>query len=282
MRAPKDVKDMEDNSKIGMREAASAARNAAGESEELTVVTLRRGETMVETRVCTEENVMGMLGRFVEEVRDPASDMILACAYRTAKAGLTVSQECLGCAWKESDRSALGRFRKAMSGRNLAEIEDDAETAVVWVEREDGQVAKVLVPAADEDFWCCIDRAFPRSWELMDEGMAWPDGQDGRTMATWDASFGPGEDEELATWLAEAMTEYHGALDDQDATVDAVRSEGIAVVTWIADGREARQTIALNPGDFEKLAVGHDPVAEQWEDGCGNLVCIENAQVGTE
>lgn len=152
------------------------------------------------------------------------------------------------------------------------------ETAVVWVERDDGQVAKVLVPAADGDFWYCIDRAFPRSWEQMAEGVAWPDGQDGRTMASWDASFGPGEDEELATWLAEAMTEYHGELDDQDATVDAVRSEGIAVVTWIVDGREARQTIALNPGDFERLAVGHDPVAEQWEDGCGNLVCIENAE----
>ena len=279
MRAPEDVKDMENNSKIGMREAASAARNAAGESEELTVVTLRRGETMVETRVCTEENVMGMLGRFVEEVRDPASDMILACAYRTAKAGLTVSQECLGCAWKESDRSALGRFRKAMSGRNLAETEDDVETATIWVTRADGDVAKVDLPhEAEDDFWTAIDREYPTAWAMLDEA----DVEADETEHRWDVRFRAGEDEELATWLAEAMTEYHGALDDQDATVDAVRSEGIAVVTWIADGREARQTIALNPGDFEKLAVGHDPVAEQWEDGCGNLVCIENAQVGTE
>lgn len=259
MRAPQDVKDMEDNSRIGMREAASAARNAAGESEELKVVTLRRGETMVEIRVCAEENVMDMLDRFVEEVRDPASDMILACAYRTAKAGLTVSQECLGCAWKESDRPALGRFRKAMSGRNLAE-EDDAETAVVWVEREDGQVAKVLVPAADEDVWYCIDRAFPRSWELMDEGMAWPDGQDGRTMATWGASFGPGEDAELAVWLKEGKgftVQVSDALRPEEAHGTDIWCEGrfASLDEAVAKAREEARGKPSNPGRFRKAWV---------------------------
>ena len=188
---------MEDNSRIGMREAASAARNAAGESEELTVVTLRRGETMVETRVCTEENVMDMLGGFVEEVRDPASDMILACAYRTAKAGLTVSQECLGCAWKESDRSALGRFRKATSGRNLAE-EDEDEAAYLYYERKDGMMARVELRG--EDVWSAVETAYPRSWDLMAEERV-VDVCEDPSRYRWDEKFRPGEDEELAKWL---------------------------------------------------------------------------------
>lgn len=196
MRAPKDVKDMEENSRIGMKEAAGAARNAAEASDELTVVTLRRGDVAVETRVCTEENVMDMLGRFVEEVRDPASDMILACAYRTAKAGLTVTQECLGCAWKESDRPALGRFRKAMSGRNLAEDEDEA--AFMYYEREDGRMARVELRGVD--VWGAVETAYPRSWGLMAEDRV-VDVCEDPARYRWDEKFRPGEDEELAKWL---------------------------------------------------------------------------------
>lgn len=150
------------------------------------------------------------------------------------------------------------------------------ETATIWITRADGEVAKVDLPwhEDDEDLWFAIDREFPTAWAMLDEADVLCD----EAEHGWDVRFRAGEDEELALWLAGAMSEYHGALDEQDATVDAVRSEGTAVVTWIVDGREARQVISLNPGDFEKIAIGHDPVAEQWEDGCGKLVCIENSE----
>ena len=46
------------------------------------------------------------------------------------------------------------------------------------------------------------------------------------------------------------------------------------VIRW-ADG--SVMTIALNPGDAERIGDGADPVEEGWEDGCGNTVCWENA-----
>lgn len=189
---------MEENSRIGMKEAAGAARNVAEASDELTVVTLRRGDVAVETRVCTEENVMDMLGRFVEEVRDPRSDMILACAYRRTKAGLDVTQECLGSAWKESDKAALGRFRRATSGRNLAEDEDEPEAAYLYYEREDGTMARVELRG--EDVWGAVETAYPRSWDLMAEDRV-VDVCEDPARYRWDDKFRPGEDEELAKWL---------------------------------------------------------------------------------
>lgn len=89
------------------------------------------------------------------------------------------------------------------------------------------------------------------------------------------------------TWLAVAdkaeiakrqelawMCNYARTL-ESGATIEADRSDGIATVTW-PDG--AIQTISLNQGDFELLALGADPEAEGWEDGMGNVVCRENAK----
>ena len=100
-----------------------------------------------------------------------------------------------------------------------------------------------------------------------------------------DVRFALGDDDGLAVWLAETFYScgYVRRALRPGVVVEARRSDGIAVVTWTVDGQARRvQTIALNRGDFERIAVGHDPEAEQWEDGNGNLVCVENAQVGTE
>lgn len=53
-------------------------------------------------------------------------------------------------------------------------------------------------------------------------------------------------------------------------------TDEIATVTW-DDGAE--QMIVLNIGDRDLLEQGHDPVAEGWEDGCGNAVCRANATI---
>ena len=37
-------------------------------------------------------------------------------------------------------------------------------------------------------------------------------------------------------------------------------------------------TISLMPHDFELICIGHNPVAEYWEDGSGLTVCYENAE----
>lgn len=46
-------------------------------------------------------------------------------------------------------------------------------------------------------------------------------------------------------------------------------------IEW-EDGRT--MAIALGHGDAELIRNGANPVAERWEDGCGHLVCYENAQ----
>lgn len=150
------------------------------------------------------------------------------------------------------------------------------ETATIWITRADGEVAKVDLPHGDEDLWTAIDREFPTAWTLMDENDVLAE----ETEHAWDVRFRPGEDEELAMWLASAMYPVMVRTAPQaGVVVEARRSEGVATVTW-SDGPDGprRMTIALNPGDFERIAIGHDPVAEQWEDGNGNLVCVENAE----
>ena len=144
----------------------------------------------------------------------------------------------------------------------------------VYIEREDGQQAKVAVPDVGEDVWTCILKAYPAAYDLMDEGRILVDDGAGYE---WDESFGPGEDEALAQWLAEGVQHYSGGLDGSDATIEADRREGIATVTWAVDGLELSQDIDLNEGDFEKIVLGADPVAEGWEDGNGVLVCRGNA-----
>lgn len=72
---------------------------------------------------------------------------------------------------------------------------------VVLVARKtDGKTARVDVPDTGEDLWYSIDRAYPRSYDLMDESMVTPT----EHAESWDEKFGPGEDPELEAWLQEA------------------------------------------------------------------------------
>lgn len=83
--------------------------------------------------------------------------------------------------------------------------------------------------------------------------------------------------EELSGLNAVDQTYYAGIL-PSGARIEAQRIEGIARIIWAVDGGEAVQEISLNVGDFDSIACGADPIAEAWEDGSGNLVCLENAR----
>lgn len=85
-----------------------------------------------------------------------------------------------------------------MSGEQDCMME--SETVAVFVERDDGCQARVMVPDVGEDVWACILKAYPRSFDLIGEDRIVVDDGAGYS---WSASFGPGEDAELAVWLKE-------------------------------------------------------------------------------
>lgn len=71
-----------------------------------------------------------------------------------------------------------------------------------WVEREDGEVAKVLVNDwhAGGTIWEALERDYPEAVDLMDEC---PESDKVSQRRTWDETFRPGQGEGLAAWLAE-------------------------------------------------------------------------------
>ena len=121
--------------------------------------------------------------------------------------------------------------------------------------------------------WGAVAKAYPLSYGLIDEHMVLPNDTD----YEWDEKFGPGEDKTLANWIVGYIDTYDGELAD-GASIHADLIDGYAAVTWTEDGREFVQFISLNPGDFEEIVLGADPVADGWEDGCGKLVCRANAE----
>lgn len=165
----------------------------------------------------------------------------------------------------------------------FAWLKEGLARSVAYIERDDGRIAAIgLAWEPDDDAWTAIGRCYPTAEEMMGEDVQLL--PDDREYAP-DVRFALGDDDGLAVWLAETFYScgYVRRALRPGVVVEARRSDGIAVVTWTVDGQARRvQTIALNRGDFERIAVGHDPEAEQWEDGNGNLVCVENAQVGTE
>lgn len=84
-----------------------------------------------------------------------------------------------------------------MSGRS-----GEKEIVNVFVRREDGEQARVMVPDVGEDVWTCILSAYPRAYDLMDEDRILVDDGAGYE---WDESFGVGQDRELAAWLKEGL-----------------------------------------------------------------------------
>jgi len=142
----------------------------------------------------------------------------------------------------------------------------------------DGRIAKLdelPEPADDEDMWNVIEKVFPVSYRLIDEHMVLPDDTD----YEWDEEFCPADDKSLANWIVRYVYTYDGELAD-GASIHADKYDGYAAVTWTEDGREFVQYISLNPGNFEEIVLGADPVAEGWEDGCGKPVCRANATGG--
>lgn len=90
---------------------------------------------------------------------------------------------------------------------------------ILVVRKRDGHAAKVEVPDVDEDLWTCIDRAYPRAYDLMDESMVTPS----EHIEGWDEKFGPGEDPELAEWLQECEARVV-ELDEMERVVKVVGS----------------------------------------------------------
>lgn len=79
-----------------------------------------------------------------------------------------------------------------------------AAEMTIQVERADGAVAWVTMPDPEpdgDDIWGPLEAAFPRSYDLIDEGMIVP-GYVARMRP--DAVFrAPGDDEALASWIME-------------------------------------------------------------------------------
>lgn len=143
----------------------------------------------------------------------------------------------------------------------------------VYIERADGRLARIVLPDEEyEGVWEAIECIYPTSYELIDVDMVLP--SDGEY--SWDISLEPGNDELLTAWLLGGDT-YDGELAD-GAHIHADRREGIAAVIWTQDGREYVQTIYMNSLDYSAIAMGADPIAEHWEDGCGRTVCRANAE----
>lgn len=138
-----------------------------------------------------------------------------------------------------------------------------------YIKREgDGRIARLKL-ADGEDVWDEIGEAFPVSYFIIDDEMLLPDGD-----YEWDEGFIPGEDVDLSGWILVGET-YDGELSD-GAHIHAERRWHIAIVTWPEKGYE--QSISITPREFIDLAMGADPIADGWEDGCGRRVCIENAR----
>lgn len=262
-----DVDEPRDDAQEELRELARAYRNLVRKDEERHTLMIRyRGESC--SSVIEYDDVESLKAGYEEEVARAValgSDIawIAACAAEPDDRGHNRT------VW---EARVTGADIQAL--REQREAQAEPEQVAVFVEREDGQQAKVMVPDVGEDVWTCILKAYPTAYDLIGEGRILVD--DGAGYG-YDASFVPGEDEALAQWLAEGVQHYSGGLDGSDATIEADRREGVATVTWAADGLVLSQDIDLGEGDMERIVLGADPVAEGWEDGLGRVVCRENA-----
>ena len=152
--------------------------------------------------------------------------------------------------------------------------EAEARIVAVFVEREDGRQARVMVPDVGEDVWTCILEAYPRSYDLMDEGRTVVDDGAGYS---WDASFVPGEDAELAVWLKEGRgfaVQVSDALRPEEAHGTDIWCEGRfgTLDEAVAKAREEASGRPSNPGRYRKAWVEDADGECGWssddEEGC--------------
>ena len=152
--------------------------------------------------------------------------------------------------------------------------EAEARIVAVFVEREDGHQARIMVPDVGEDVWTCILKAYPRSYDLMDEGRTVVDDGAGYS---WDASFVPGEDAELAVWLKEGRgfaVQVSDALRPEDAHGTDIWCEGRfrTLDEAVAKAREEASGRPSNPGRYRKTWVEDADGECVWssddEEGC--------------
>jgi hypothetical protein len=147
-------------------------------------------------------------------------------------------------------------------------------TGNIYIERDDGQVARIEIQGEVEDLFYAIDLQYPKAWNLITEEMVLPD--DGASYS-FDETFKAGEDTDLATWIAEGMDNWTVEL-ESGAEISADRDSDTATVRWLVDGVFLKQTIELKEGDMVRIILGADPEAEEWDDGWGNTVDKGNAR----
>lgn len=76
-----------------------------------------------------------------------------------------------------------------------------------YITREDGKIAKIMLPDGGDDVWKDIEITYPQSYDDIEQDMLTLDPCD------WDASFSPDEDHELSNWIVEYPTTYDGMVD---------------------------------------------------------------------
>lgn len=216
----------------------------------------------------------------VEDVR--SGDLTAAVLYRRATERGIRQETAVAGAWdEEASKEEIAPLSWSISKLNDNDAAGPRETWYYYITRADGKRAWLSSRAwgtfRDCDIWNCIRVLYPRAYDLIDESMIEVE----RCQQSYDEKFGDGLSKlGLEDWIrAGEITAdtYSGELED-GARIEADRIDGIATVTWTVDGIEVSQEIALNEGDFARIASGADPVAEGWEDGSGwRPVCLGNA-----
>lgn len=216
----------------------------------------------------------------VEDVR--SGDLTAAVLYRRATERGIRQETAIAGAWdEEASKEEIAWLSWSISKLNDNDAAGPRETWYYYVTRADGKRAWLSSRAwgtfRDCDVWDCIRVLYPRVYDLIDESMIEVE----RIQQPYDEKFGDGLcGLGLEDWIrAGEITAdtYSGEL-ESGARIKADRIDGIATVMWTVDGIEVSQDIALNEGDFARIASGADPVAEGWEDGSGwKTVCLGNA-----
>ena len=234
-----------------LRELASAYRNLVRKDEakytlqinykNTTFGDISEHDCLDDLKAAYEEEVARAVEQGREDIR-----RIGAYAQEPNERGWNV------CVWKAQ---ALAADLQAL--REQREAQAEPEQVAVFVEREDGQQARVMVPDVGEDVWTCILEAYPKAYDLIDEGRILVD--DGAGYG-FDETFRPGEDAGLAAWLKEGLgfaVQVSDAHRPEEAHGADVWCEGRFkdLAEAVAKARQEARSKPANPGRFRKAWV---------------------------